>query len=74
MRIAVLSMLLGVAACSTPPHREEPAPVQVMLILPLARSLVSIDVPVGPDRRPLAAECPKRVFDVSSMRTFEVLC
>ena len=67
-------MSLALAACSTPPHREEPAPVQVTLIVPLARSLVAIDVPVGPYRRPLAAECPKRVFDVSSMRTFEVLC
>jgi hypothetical protein len=67
-------MSLALAACSTPASRVEPAPVQVTLIVPLARSLVSIDVPVGPDRRRLAAECPKRVFDVSSMRTFEVLC
>jgi hypothetical protein len=66
-------MSLALAACSTPASRVEPAPVQVTLIVPLARSLVSIDVPVRPDR-PLAAECLKRVFDVSSMRTFEVLC
>ena len=67
-------MSLGLAACSTPPNRVEPAPVQVTLIVPLARSLVSIDVPVGPDRLPLAAQCPKRVFDLSSMRSFEGLC
>jgi hypothetical protein len=75
-RLALLAWLLGLHACASPPvHEPRPdASVELPMLVPIARSVVAVNVLVSPAPRSSAGECPKRVFDVSSMRAFEVAC
>ena len=75
-RIALLASLLSLHACAPAPVREprSGAPAELPMLVPMARSVVAVNVLVSPAPRSSAGECPKRVFDVSSMRAFEVAC
>jgi len=91
-RIALVSLTLGLAACSAPLPRDEPTvayvaskmvlepaasePVEVPMLVPLARRLVSMNVRVTPGPRPAylytVRDGSNREVNVRSLRSFEV--
>jgi hypothetical protein len=75
-RIALIAGLLSLYACAAAPVHEPSAatPAEQPMLVPMARSVVAVNVLASPARRSSARECPERVFDLSSMRAFEVAC
>jgi hypothetical protein len=89
---ALLVLALGMAACSAPPAHSEPtvahvasrqvltpeprAPVQVPMLVPLARSLVSMNVRARPGPQPTylyeLLDSSNRLLNVTSMRAFDI--